>query len=204
MAFIPLPNGISLCFDFTAVSQLFQFCLTLRKSSGPPTPTDLSVAASLGSGWWTTTLKGNISDIVTLRQVRATDMTAQGAPQAIQTVGTAGADTNVNPLPLSAALCVSGRTEKRGRSYRGRVYVSGLNRGMMSSANVMNNTYLSAFASAFTTLQASLKAANFDIVVPTRQHNGSVVSPAELNEVVAWVIDSALDSQRRRLTGRGK
>lgn len=203
MAFIPIPNGLTLCFDFESASQKWQFCFTLRKSAGAPDLTDLQSVATIGKNWVNNNLKGIIDSTTTSKYVRATDMTAQGAPQHIEPtnyVGTGGAS---NPLPLNVALCCSARTAKRGRSYRGRIYLSGLPVDFQDGVNTGSATLLTNMAGHLTDLQSALDTAGFDMVVPTRQHNGAVVSPAEVNEIIGWVIDSNFDSQRRRLTGRG-
>lgn len=202
MAFIPVPNGVQLCFDFTSSGQNWQFCLMLRKSAGAPTTTDLSDIADAAESWWTNHLKPDLTSATVCRQIRATDMTAQGAPQHINTVNDAGASAS-DEIGLNSALVVSGRTEKRGRSYRGRAYISGMNiDGMTNAVDVASGT-ASAFASIFGTLQTELDAIGFDTVIASRQHNGVVTNPAETNEVTAWIVDTHLDSQRRRLAGRG-
>lgn len=202
MAFIPWPNGIQLCFDFTTAGQNWQFCLALRKSSGAPTDSDLLAVASEGTSWWQSTLGNNIENDTTLRQCRATDMTVEGGPQNIQTSGVAGAISGTF-MPLNAASVVSLRTAKRGRSYRGRAYVSGSPASALISDVDISSTQAANLASAFTTLQSALDALGFDMVVASKRHNNVTTNPAELNEVIAILCDQHLDSQRRRLSGRG-
>ena len=202
MAFIPLPNGISLCFDFVSAGQNWQFCLNLRKSAGAPTTTDLQTVGTAAHTWWTNSLKPDMTINTRLNECKVTDMTAQGAPQHIETINQAGTSA-ADEIGLNSALVVSGRTEKRGRSYRGRAYISGMNvDGMNDAVNVAAST-ATAFGTIFAGLQSALKTLGFDVVIASRQHNGTPTNPAELNEVIAWVVDTKLDSQRRRLAGRG-
>lgn len=202
MAFIPIPNGLTLCFNFTTDTSLWQFCLTLKKSAGAPTPTDLANVAAIGAAWWTSELKALISTGTTLRNVTATDQTSQGAPQAIDAVNEAGTLTG-SALPAGSPICISFRTAKRGRSYRGRSYVSGRSDANIQTANTFNTTFLTAILGAFNSLQGDLDVAGFDIVVASKQHNGVTTNPAETNEVIEIAADAAIDSQRRRLAGRG-
>ena len=202
LSFIPMPNGISLCFDFTTAGQNWQFCLNLRKSAGAPTDSDLANVCSTADGWWDGTFNDLVTDSTTLRQIRATDMTAQGAPQHVLSVIDAGTDTNV-PLPLGTAYVVSLRTAKRGRSYRGRIYVGGQSGATQTDEVTMTSSRASELAAAFLGLATSLDSGGFDVVVPSRMHNGVITNPAELNEVTAYVVDQKMDSQRRRLAGRG-
>jgi len=193
---------VQLCFDFASSSQLWQFCLALRKSAGAPTTTDLAAITSAAHTWWTSVLKADLTTATTLRQIRATDLTSQGAPQDIETINETGTSTSAE-IGLNSALVVSERTEKRGRSYRGRVYLSGLNVDALVSAVDVAGGTASAYAAAFAGLQGSLDTLGFDTVVASKQHNGVETNPAEVNEVVAWIVDTHVDSQRRRLAGRG-
>lgn len=203
MPFIPLPQGVKLCFDFVNdTGQQFQFCLSLQKISGSVTTTDLSNLSGAGSSWWTGTLKALLDDSVTLRQVRATDETTQGGPQDIETVGTAGTASG-SSLPMHTALVVSQRTAKRGRAFRGRAYVGGFNGSQLLTTVRATTTHVANLVSAFGTLQTDLGVLGFKIVVANRHLNGAVVNPAQGNEVIAFIVDQAWDSQRRRLEGRG-
>jgi hypothetical protein len=202
MPFIPIPNSASLCFDFVTAGQNWQFCLTVRKSSGSITPTDLATLTGIGEAWWLATLDSIIGNNTTLKQVRATDQQTEGGPVDIEITGTAGAgggDLN----SLGAPLCISLRTAKRGRSYRGRAYVSGIPGTELASEVEYGSTPVASFVSAFSTLQGSLDTAGFDLVVASKQHNGATTNPAETNEVIAIVADTKVDSMRKRLSGRG-
>jgi hypothetical protein len=202
MSFIPWPNGIQLCFDFTSAGQNWQFCLALRKSSGAPTDADLISATNEAYTKWTTPLKPTLTTGNTLRQIRATDMTVEGGPQYVRSVSEAG--TNAGDInALSNAAAVSLRTAKRGRSYRGRIYISGWEAGLLTDQVTFGSGLVTNLSNFVTGLQTALDALGMDLVVPSKQHNNVVTNPAELNEVIAVVIDTKVDSQRRRLSGRG-
>lgn len=202
MPYIPVPNGIQLCFLFTTDNQNWQFCLTLRKSAGAPEDTDLAQAAADGNAWWLSTLKALMGSSSTLREILATDLTAQGAPQNRIVVNEA-ATGGGTPMPLNSCVAISHRTAKRGRSYRGRSFLSGWLGLNQVSNNIISAGYAAALAAAFGVLRTLLDGHGLDHVVASKQHNGTATSPAEANEVIAYVVDTALDSQRRRLTGRG-
>jgi len=202
LAFIPIPNGITLCFHFETEGSNWQFCLTLRKSAGAPTPTDLANITGLAETWWDVELQPLLSDMNNLVEIIATDQTSQGAPQNVNAIGTTGGDASAS-IPLNAAMCISLRTAKRGRSYRGRCYVSGIPQSDYGFANFWTSGAVTDMSDAFNTLINDLDAAGFDVVVASKQHNGVVTTPAETNEVIAITIDTFIDSQRRRLAGRG-
>jgi len=202
MAFIPWPNGVKLCFEFATAGSIWETCFSLRKSAGAPTSTDLETVVGDGVDSWTAALKGLLTEDTLLGAVRATDMTAEGAPQFVQAVNETGTQTGPG-APLNACAVISGRTAKRGRSYRGRNYVSGLLNGDFTNPVTLGSGLQTALATWATGLQTALDGDGFDIVVASQQHNGVPTSPADLNEVIAFVVDSKSDSQRRRLAGRG-
>lgn len=202
MPFIPVPAGIQLCFNFTTASQHWQFCLTLRKSTGTVEDTDLQQATADGQSWWTSFLKGALASANTLAEIVATNLTSQGAPQFRVNVNEAG--TNAGGFtPTSVAVVASHRTAKRGRSYRGRSFVGGIPVTQIDTPTTLAGSTATAFANGFASLRSTLDGHGLDQVVATKQHNNAVVSPAETNEVISTVVDTLLDSQRRRLSGRG-
>lgn len=200
--FIPWPHGIQLCLDFTLSGQQIQFCVSLRKSSGDPTPTDLQDAAGAGADWWANYLKTLFSHDLTCRQARATDMHVQNGPEFIEPVNTAG-DNVGDSVPANAAVAVSLRTDKRGRSYRGRNYVAGFVPADQPTPTTIGTTLASALVDAWVGLNTYVDALGFDLCVVSRQHNGVPTNPAEMNDVSTIMCDTAIDSQRRRLYGRG-
>jgi len=202
MAFIPTPNGISLCFHFTTAGQNWQFCLNFRKSAGSVTPTDLQDVAEEGETWFGVELDTHMSSDVTLADVTATDISVEGGQQHVITTndpGTAAAD----PLPLNVALCWSLRTAKRGRSYRGRAYLSGIPNDQYVDSVLANSTFCALLVSDLQALQATLDGLGYDLVVVSKQHNGVETNPAEANEVISIIMDNKFDSMRTRLSGRG-
>lgn len=202
MAFIPVPNSAQLCFDFTTAGQNWQFCVVIRKSAPPLTSTDLANASAVAASWWSTNLRPLIQNNTVLRQTRATDISVEGGGQSIATVGTAGTNGGIL-VPLNAALVVSLRTAKRGRSYRGRIYLGGLEQTDLVSETDVAGAYVTSVLAAIAALQSQLDTNSFDLVVASKQHNKVVTNPAETNEVIAATCDSHIDSQRRRLFGRG-
>lgn len=203
MAFVPIVNGASLCFHFVTNGQNWQFCLNVQKSGSAPTTTDLTNIAGIGHSWWTATAKALMNIHSTLVECVATDQTSQGAPQAIDTVNEAGTFNN-NAVPIGTPLVVSLRTAKRGRSYRGRLYWSGLNINSVVGPTDYDTTATANIGTAVSTLLANLTASNYIPIVASRQHNGALTSPAHAEPIVATIVDTHFDSQRRRLFGRGK
>lgn len=205
MAFIPVPRGASLCFFFTSAGQEWQFCVTVQKRTGDPTEADLQNLADDGFTWWGAGGSSGYTSQATgtnLYKVVATDLTAEGAPQRTHTENLAGGG-GAGALPTGTAVVASLRTALRGRSYRGRVYLGGLASALQSTAIAISGASATSIASYFTDLMDILDLIGFDLVVASKQHNGAVVNPANVQPVTSVIVDTLFDSQRRRLGGRG-
>lgn len=105
---------------------------------------------------------------------------------------------SANPgLPGNVALCVSLRTALAGRRFRGRKYFSGL----VESSVVGNLVDSGVVAEIVTACQEFIDA------MIAEEYPLTIVSYAGLtnvNVVSAVCVDNYVDSQRRRLTGRGR
>jgi len=190
------------CFDFIAVAQHWQFCFKLQKAAGPPNVGDLQTIANTCAAWWQSNLSTRLSPSVALAAVTATDITAQGAPQRFAlnaTVGTAGGLS----LPLNAPAVVSLRTALRGRSYRGRIYISGLTTNAQLDMNNITIGFAGQLSSDVSQIFTALSGLGFQAIVASGQHNGVTTTPRTVQPITTLVVDQPIDSQRRRLTGRG-
>lgn len=114
------------------------------------------------------------------------------------TGGTASAS-----LPGGSAFCVSLRTAQSGRNHRGRKYVMGIPEAGRSG-NQVTGAYRTQMESAFADLINDIQSVNAVLVVVSRFLNNVLRLEAIVTEVIAIVAsDTNIDSQRRRLTGRG-
>lgn len=99
--------------------------------------------------------------------------------------------------PSNAAICISLRTNLSGRSTRGRKYFSGLTTTDATN-DVFNATKTAAVVTAINTLIANLSGNGTPLAIFSR------TIPALTTVVTATAVDNAIDSQRRRLLGRGR
>jgi len=114
-----------------------------------------------------------------------------------------GADMG-DPLPNNVTLSVKRSSGLTGRSARGRVYVPGITSTMLSAPNVIDSTFSDAFAAALNLLVDPTFATDWQHVIWSYQHNGAPRSEAFPYGIDLYVaVNLVLDSQRRRLPGRG-
>lgn len=106
--------------------------------------------------------------------------------------------------PGNVSFCVSGRTAQSGRSHRGRKYVAGMPVGSRTG-NQVAAAWAGDLITAFNTLLTLLTAIDKVLVVVSRvaDHLDRVV--AVTTPITGFTYkDLDIDSQRRRLTGRGQ
>jgi len=111
----------------------------------------------------------------------------------------------VDPLPFNCAHCVSFRTANRGRSGRGRNYVMGLS-DSEAAASAIQTTRLNLDVNAYAALVgAGTFVAGLQFCVVSRYSGGAPRSVALIQPITSVLsVDATIDSQRRRLPGRGR
>lgn len=161
--------------------------------------------------WWTENYGPQVSDLVSLREVVATDLTAEtGAQIAVDGGGVIGGQIG-GALPGSCSLAVSFRTALRGRSFRGRNYVVGVPIEQMADTAAVQSTWAAAWIAAYEEFQTTISTGGWEWVIASRfegvdpdtgkpiPREAGVMTPV----VTITVVDFVIDSQRRRLPGRG-
>jgi hypothetical protein len=206
MAFVPVPKAVEVNLNFLMLGQLMQNGLYFAKS-GLDTWTEADMTALAGDivDWWQAGLALQLTTALSLQNVTVTDLKSATAASITYTTGLP--DTGVgtdDPLPTNVAMCVSFRTAGRGRSSRGRNYVVGFG-DQQANGNVFGSTLGTSVTSAYSDLFTIASNNNCDWVVVSRVSEGverefGLVQPV----VAATLVDLFVDSQRRRLPGRGR
>lgn len=154
--------------------------------------------------WWGTHLAPILSEEVTLRSVRSTDLTTESGPvlETVPSVATAG-EVNLPSLPNNVAVVMTHRTQKRGRSYRGRTYIPGLPSDDANSSTDIKLSDVTALIAAFVSLVSTFSGTGNKIGVLSRFAGGTARSTGVFTPWTSTDANTAFDSQRRRLLGRG-
>lgn len=206
MAFVGKANCVQANFRFTLDEQLCENTLYFEYKGGT---LDVPAMAVLGDdliSWWNTEIRPAVTSSVTFREVYLTDLTTQTSPTLTATTGlpTTGGEAK-SSLPNNSAACISFRTSGRGRSSRGRNYIMGL-----SEDSVVQNSITAAKQNFLVTgYEALMDAATYTDdwtwIVYSRFENNNPRPEALIAPVDAVVFtDNIIDSQRRRLPGRGR
>jgi hypothetical protein len=205
MPFIPAAQTIQAEMRYLYSTQKCENVLYFQASAG----VSVSLMQTLGNnliGWWNTNFKPLVSTILQLNEVYLTDLTTQTGPTVSVVTGLPSAGTDASEvMPFNVSLCISFRTAGRGRSARGRNYLLGMTEADVNGNGVLS-TFFSPILAAYTTLiGAGTFTPGLQWVVVSRQFNGVDRSNALVQPITSCLfVDSIVDSQRRRLPGRGR
>lgn len=203
MAFVPVPETLMVELRQELSGQQVENTLYFKKSGGW-TENDAGILGDELASKWTDVMAPVLSVQLQLTSIHLTDLSSQFSfatdfVPAASIPGEVGGDCT----PNNCALCVSFRSAARGRSGRGRNYVAGLAESLVS-LNQFDPTAAIEIVSFYQSLTAIALDVDAQWVVVSRWENGL---PREegLARVVRSVllVDLVIDSQRRRLPGRG-
>ena len=203
MTYQPVAATIGLELVQQLDGQIIENTLYVRKDTTVDIA-DLLTVADQAIEWWAADLAPLLTNRVTLLRVVATDLSSEFGPAVVDTgFLPAAGSINSDCVPSNAALCISFRTALRGRAFRGRNYVSGIAEGNVT-LNTVELSTAEGIRAAYENFPTHLDTGYHHVVV-SRTVNHVVQMPSALtNEVISYVLtDRIIDSQRRRLPGRG-
>lgn len=167
----------------------------------PETLTELNeqIGDWLGSEW----LVG-ISDDYAVADITATAQYASTAPSVVSPVSSGFEGQNASSaLPSSNCLTVTFLTNVRGRSWRGRNYVSGIP-SSSSDDNAVTEAWADALVGAYNALNTYVSEVACQHVIVSHYSGGLPRNSGVTVPVTGYRYhDLNIDSQRRRLNGRG-
>jgi len=203
MAYIPVPNAVQVdlfqLWDNQQVENVLHF-----QPSIPLTPTLYSELAAHLVTWWNANLKVLMPTTLQLSQIKVTDLTTQFSPVLNYSTGLPIVGTTASAsLPGNCALVITKRTALRGRSFRGRIYQPGMVEAVVTNSQVAAGT-VTAFLNAYGLIRTfSTASATWDMGVVSRVQGGVPLAVGEFHDITSFTSEGVIDSQRRRLPGRG-
>lgn len=204
MAFVPVPKVAQVNLQYQLYDQQVENTLYLLNDAGWDTPSLINAAAAVVSTW-TTNMMPLLSAELSFENVKLVDLNAQGG---------LGVDYPVNPVvqggvggpsaPGNVAFCVKKATGYTGKSARGRIYLPGIGRSLITG-NEVSASWRGLVVAALLTFQSAIESTipGVHVVHVSRYTNGAPRIQGAYWNVVSYTADTFLDSQRRRLTGRG-
>lgn len=211
MPFVPVPNTALIEVVYEWDDQIVENTLYYKNTSTPGL-TELAALTDAIRAYIVDQLLPALTSAIQLVRVVGTLLDVVDGLQVFSTTDLPIAGAGGSGVPNNVALCVSFKTANRGRSARGRNFIPGL-----PVAGVTNNTVGSTLRTAFETAYTGLIGIGGDdgwsMVVVSRFSGFTIVDgkkvPTPRTEGITYditnttIIDPTVDSQRRRLPGRG-
>ena len=204
MTYVPGPGVVELdlqgSYDGERVELTFYVHVTV-----PITETLLNLLAGVVLDWWDSDLQPGVSNDFTVVQVKATDLTTQSSPTiTLPYTGSSPTGVGTHPQPGNVTAAITKATNNRGRSFRGRNFIPGLDGTALSDVNHIQSGNLAAFLTVWGDLDSAFRSQSATPVVFSRFSNGAARTTGVATNISEYRMDNTVDSQRRRLAGRGQ
>lgn len=205
MGFIPAANAAQVQLVFTEDGQTIENVYHVLNT----VPYDAGTLATLAGTfvtWWSANIRSLTSNGVTLTKVVAKALDTESAPGIEYTTGLplAGTAASGSTMPNNVTPVITWVTGLRGRSYRGRTYHIGLMGGHMVGINTMSNSYITSLQTGYNALITAIDGLTQTLCVCSKYHNKAERVTCTLTAILNAVVNGTVDSQRRRLPGRGR
>lgn len=209
MPFIPVANTCEFDLVYETPGGKAENTLYFKKDGGWAL-SDMGIACNELLAWWNTNVHPQTSEDVSLIEIKATNLTTSTSEQLFYTTDLPVAGGYAQAVsPGNVTLAITFRTSLRGRAYRGRNYLIGLAKASITGDTVHDDV-VADFVASYTELVDGLLSGDAVWVVVSR-YNGVDSDhrpiPREVGvttPIVSVSSDGIVDSQRRRLNGRGE
>lgn len=204
LAFIPVENVAQFRMQFTYDGENCENVYHVLNPSGWDAD-QLDIMAGGFVSWWDTTLSAFAPGTLVLQRVIGRDLTTESSAAIEYTTGLPMSGENASPqLPNNVTLAVKWTTGLAGRSFRGRTYHLGMPENSTVGNTVSGGPMADLLAAYFAlTGVPSATIGGCLLVVVSLVHAGVPRTEGVATEIIGRSIDPTIDSQRRRLPGRG-
>lgn len=212
MPFVSVQNTVMVELRYLSDLQHIENTLYFERADAP-TPTNIGTLLDAVESWWLDNIQPLIPNVLVLTEIVGTDLTTATGPQVAHVPAGGGIGGVADPpLPNNVSIAISFRTGLRGRAFRGRNYHPSLWETGVTK-NTLQEEIVTAIQDAYIALvgHADVVAAGYEWVVVSRfsgvdgdgdpiPRAAGVTTPV----LTALIVDPTVDSQRRRLPGRGR
>lgn len=202
MSFISTPNVARLSIVGTLSSEVYVNTLWFHFPATGPNTTDMTNLATAVEGWWGTNVAPNLCANLVMSNINVLDQSSSSAPSVTITAAMAGTHADL-AVPNNVAVVVSFRTANRGRGSRGRNYLGGFPEEHLVDRKSITGASAIALVNAYNALNPAIASTGWIHVVVSHFLDKQPRLFGLPQSVTAYVVDTRLDSARRRLAGRG-
>lgn len=203
MAFIPLPAGLKVELKFTLAGELVVNVYHVTTEL-PLVSANLTNIAEAFITAWIADAAGVLSSEITLDEVIVTDVSVEDGLQVTVTTDLPAAGEVVQQsLPNNVALVISNRSDLTGRSRRGRTYIAGIPETAVQ-VNIVDVVTAGGLLTYHANLRTDLDVNhNTTLGVASYVSDGAPRTTALFTPFTNFIVNTRIDSQRRRLPGVG-
>lgn len=203
MPFVPTPGGGEVHMIFTYGGQVCENVYHVKGLIALTVP-QLQQIGEAFRDWWIGSFIGSVPQTLRLERVEVFGLDTETSPGVVISGGTlpaTGTNTGAQ-LPNNVTVAIKWITALRGRSFRGRTYHLGLLEGQVEESNLAGGT--AAFLSgSYDNIITDPNLQPFVLSVLSKFHNNAPRTQGIMTPITSVSVDPVVDSQRRRLPGRG-
>ncbi|HMC75206.1 MAG TPA: hypothetical protein VKG87_12960 [Terriglobales bacterium] len=202
----PVPNAAKVTIHGIWDSQQTITDLWFIGPDANPSPAQMTTLGNLVATWLTDWFLGPLCTAYAVQKVRVKDMSQVDGPLIEVFTPDASGGVSSEPVPNNVDPAITFRSSVGGRSGHGRVYIPGTPNSEVT-LNTVSNTFIGLMTDAFAQF---LPAGATDptpfvwSVVSYFTAGAPRVTPFSFPIINVGFTDNIVDSQRRRLPGRGK
>lgn len=200
MAFIPTPNTARLVLKWQGGG--FDYSNVVHCTKTGFTTNDLQDLADDVSTWVGSNMLANIPDGIRWVGVDAYDMRTESGAMVSSTQSGGVGQQATEELPVSNAIVVTLRTAQRGRSGRGRLYVTFYDESDIDSG-VFGQGAINLAGSYVAGVKGAIENAGWVLVIRSTQQGGVVLTTGVTIPVTSYEVRSGVPGTQRRRLDRG-
>lgn len=204
MPFVPVPNTAQINIVYALDGQEIENVVYYTKTTTPILE-DLAALTDEVRAYIVSSLLPALSSAIQLVRVVGVLLDVVDGFTVTNTTGlpASGGDSG-DVLPNNVALCISVRTANRGRSFRGRNYIPGIAKTHTADSEFTTSA-VTGLVGIWEGLTALAGDAGWTRTVVSRFSGHAPRTTGIATPVTAvFAVDNVVDSQRRRLPGRGR
>jgi len=164
----------------------------------------MTTIAEVFKDWWNTWIKSLVKDSVELVEIAVTDLSTIDSPGLIYTTGLPIPGTHIAgvEMPMNVTFAVKWSGLLRGRSNNGRTFHVGITSDAVVGSKLASGVP-ALYGGYYAELITAINTAGYTLVVCSFRHDNAPREEAAVTAITSCSIEETLDSQRRRLPGRG-
>lgn len=206
MPFQPAPGVIGVTIEGRLFGQQYINDLYFFQNGADPTVGDCSTVATIVKDWFIAEVLPQVTETLIMLKVTAKNLAVNGGAKAVIGFGGAQGEVLTEQAPNNCCAVVTFDTGQSGKSSHGRNYISGVPNAVIDVNTIASDWYADLIDGYMTLLPGgAFDPSPYFWSVLSRQSAGIILGSAIAVPVLnVYASDTTVDSQRRRLPGRGR